>query len=249
MLDRRSVTSPDGTELSVLVALPPDGTPRADLPPVLAVHGFASSAAGNWQRTGHLDALTRAGRVVIAPDLRGHGRSERPHRTEAYLLTTMLQDLTTSVTQVAGDPASRVDLLGYSLGARLCWTLACERALSIRRIVLGGFDGRPLFAGVDTERLDRLAAGSAGNDRIALRHLVAGLSGSGGTPPGQPLPEQPTLLVAGTADPLASRAAEFAGELPHGSFLAVPGRNHISAVPASVFRRGAVLFLSGAATG
>jgi pimeloyl-ACP methyl ester carboxylesterase len=245
------VHGPDGTATSVLVASPPPGVPVAGLPPILAVHGFASSAVGNWQRTGHLDTLIRAGRSVIAPDLRGHGQSDRPHRTEAYSLPAVLADLVAAVTDMAVTgsldvaPSGAVDLIGYSLGARLCWTLASQRLLPVRRMVLGGFDGRALFLGVDTEALDRLAAGGRNNDRVALRHLVAGLAGTGGVAPGDPLPDVPTLVVAGDRDPLAVRAADFAALLTHGTFLSVPGRNHISAVPAQAFRHGARDFLAG----
>jgi hypothetical protein len=37
----------------------------------------------------------------------------------------------------------------------------------------------------------------------------------------------------------------LADRLPHGTFLAVPGRDHVSTVPASPFRRGVVEFLAG----
>ena len=47
-------------------------------PPIVLVHGFASSRDGNWRRPGWYDALAGAGRRVIALDCRGHGGSEKP---------------------------------------------------------------------------------------------------------------------------------------------------------------------------
>ncbi len=282
----------------MLVASPPPGAPRAALPPVLAVHGFASSAAGNWQRTGHLDALTAAGRTVIAPDLRGHGESDRPHRTDAYTLPAVLGDLVAAVQAVTGpadgagsgevgrptvtgpadgapwsrlappaaaglDHESRhgtssgatppagerdlaaVDLLGYSLGARLCWILAARGVLPARRMVLGGFDGRALFEGVDPARLDALAASAPGSDPEALRHLVAGLRSAGDEETGGAPSDMPILLAAGDRDPIAARAGAFAEGLENAEFLPIPGRNHITAVPTAAFRRAVVDFLAG----
>jgi pimeloyl-ACP methyl ester carboxylesterase len=247
--ERRTVVAPDGTRLSVLVARPPDGvrTPER-LPPVLAVHGFASSAERNWLRTGHLTGLTRAGRMVIAPDLRGHGLSDRPRRPEAYTLAGMLTDLTAAVTGTVGSDAGLVppvDLLGYSLGARLCWTIAWRDTMPVRRMVLGGFDARPLFQGLDAGRLAALAAAVPGNDLIALGALVTGLTGAGGTPAEVALPGLPTLVVAGTRDRLATGGRELAARLPCGRFLAVDGRDQVSTVPASAFRAGVVEFLGG----
>src|SRR5690348_1595714 len=42
-------------------------------PPVLLVHGFASSAEHNWRQPGWLDLLADCGRETIAVDLPGHG--------------------------------------------------------------------------------------------------------------------------------------------------------------------------------
>lgn len=249
---RFAVTAADGTELSVLVATPDSDSATAadpELPPVFAVHGFASNAADGWGRTGHLDTLARAGRTVIAPDLRGHGRSGKPHDAGAYTIDLVLDDLRRVVAGAAERlvrPPDSLDLLGYSLGSRLSWTLACRRLLPVRRMVLGGFDGRALFEGVDTEWLAGIAARLDRNDQVALRYLVEGLQGTGGIVDGAPLPELPTLVVAGDADDLARRAAEFAARLPRGEFLSVPDRDHISAVPAQVFRRGVVTFLGRA---
>ena len=51
--------------------------PGAD-PPVLLVHGFASSAEHNWRQPGWLDLLADCGRETIAVDLLGHGTAPRP---------------------------------------------------------------------------------------------------------------------------------------------------------------------------
>lgn len=247
---RHRVIGADGAALSVLVARPTAPDPSASpLPPILAIHGFASSAANGWGRTGHLGALARAGRTVVAVDLRGHGESAKPHDAAAYTLATVLDDLqavaraipdiTTGMTN-----SSYLDVIGYSLGARLAWTAACRRTVPIRRLVLGGFDGRPLFDGVDPERLDKLAAAVPSNDLVALRALVEGLSGTGTAPEDPPLTPIPTLVVAGDQDPVASGAAAFAEGLPMAEFLSVPGRNHISAVPAKVYRQALVTFLA-----
>ena len=53
-------------------------------PPVLLVHGFASSAEHNWRQPGWLDLLADCGRETIAVDLPGHGRAPRPADPAGY---------------------------------------------------------------------------------------------------------------------------------------------------------------------
>jgi pimeloyl-ACP methyl ester carboxylesterase len=193
----------------------------------------------------------------VAPDLRGHGLSDRPHRAVAYRFDALLADLRAVIARFVGAP---VDVLGYSLGARLSWSVAADPQLLVRRLVLGGYDGRVLFEGVDPDRLtapvDRPARPGAAidpteriagivhavrdNDPAALTALVTGLPG---TVPHDPEPAMPTLVAAGTEDPLASGAELLASGLPDGRYLAIPGRDHVSAVPAAVFRHGVVSFL------
>ena len=59
------VRSFDGTRIAYVV----QGTG----PAVLLLHGFAADYVLNWARAGVSDALTGAGRRVIATDARGHG--------------------------------------------------------------------------------------------------------------------------------------------------------------------------------
>ena len=58
-------------------------TATAPDPPVVLHHGFVANAEAYWVATGVVEALTDAGRRVIAPDARGHGDSEKPPRCRA----------------------------------------------------------------------------------------------------------------------------------------------------------------------
>ncbi|WP_158078060.1 alpha/beta fold hydrolase [Rathayibacter sp. VKM Ac-2630] len=71
------VVADDGTRLATY-SVGDEGAPT-----VLAVHGFASNAVLNWETAGWLRTLVRAGYRVVALDQRGHGASEKPHRTGA----------------------------------------------------------------------------------------------------------------------------------------------------------------------
>jgi pimeloyl-ACP methyl ester carboxylesterase len=146
-------------------------------PPVLLVHGFASSFRHNWQETGWADLLADAGREVIGVDLLGHGDAPKPHDTEAYA------DLESRVRDVlpAGGP---VDAVGFSLGARVLLTLASELPDRFGRIVVGGV-GANLFRGHSGG--DAVARAIEGQDPPDSQHGIARLfaqfaAGSGNDP-------------------------------------------------------------------
>lgn len=98
--------------------------------PVALVHGFATSSARTWGDNGWLDLLADSGRSTIPIDLLGHGTADKPHDPAAYaqLESLVLDQL----------PTEPVDAIGFSLGARVLLTLACDHPDRFNRLVLTG---------------------------------------------------------------------------------------------------------------
>ena len=57
------------------------------------VHGFATAADENWRRLGWYASFSRKGYRVLALDLRGHGRSAKPHDPAAYRFEALADDV------------------------------------------------------------------------------------------------------------------------------------------------------------
>lgn len=215
-----SVTASDGTRLHVIERGPADG----DI--VLAVHGFASSAEGNWITTGWERPLTDAGYRLVAFDVRGHGSSDRPSDPAAYRLTTLADDALAILDAVG---AERAHWLGYSLGSRIGFEVARRSPDRLRTLNLGGTSA----ADPTPERLVTMAE-TLGIDDPALRAFAAGVSADAPPFPDSPFPV-PTLIAAGSADDVAVGAAQLAARLG-ATFVEIPGRTHANAVTSRVFK-------------
>jgi len=98
--------------------------------PVVLVHGFATSSARTWGDNGWLDLLADVGRDPIAVDLLGHGTADKPHDPAAY---SEMESLV--AVQL---PDAPVDAIGFSLGARVLLTIACDQPDRFSRLVLTG---------------------------------------------------------------------------------------------------------------
>ena len=98
---------------------------KTALAPVVLHHGFVADADANWVATGVVDALTAAGRAVIAPDARGHGSSEKPHDPARYGEQRMARDLTVLLDTIG---LCQIDLVGYSMGAIVALIFRAERS-------------------------------------------------------------------------------------------------------------------------
>lgn len=242
----------------------------SELRPVALLHGFASSSDLNWVKSGWIRSLTEAGRKVIAIDLPGHGLSPAPEDLDAYTPSRMRADLLQLLldngvlTLRDGDPLSGVDLVGYSLGARLAWEFAGTQPQLVNRLVLGGpasidplaafdlnaaqkflADGSSI-ADESTADLLRMARTVESNDIFSLMSMIQAIKTEPFSPE-QMVPTMPTLLVAGDGDALATtmpRLTELLGtrQTPK-SVLWLQGRDHANAVTSREFKSAAVEFL------
>lgn len=134
------VTANDGVELHAEV--------HGDGDPLLLVHGFPDTA-GVWRH--QIPALTAAGYRVIAPDLRGCGRSGRPEGTGGYKLARSVADMA-AVLDAAGVPDAHV--AGHDWGAAVAWATAMYLPERVRTLTVMSV---PHLAVPDTSRQREMA--------------------------------------------------------------------------------------------
>lgn len=254
--------------LSLTIFEPDNAT---EMRPVVLLHGFASSSDLNWVKSGWIRSLTETGRKVLAVDLPGHGTSPAPEDLDAYTPSRMRADLLQLLMDEGvmplndSDPRSGIDLVGYSLGARLAWEFGGTQSQLVNRLVLGGPASIDPLAAFDLEAAQQfLADGSSiadeatadllrmaqtvpSNDMFSLMSMIQAIKTEPFAPE-QMVPSMPTLLVAGDGDSLATtmpRLTELLGTRnTKKSILWLTGRDHANAVTSREFKNAAVEFLS-----
>jgi epoxide hydrolase A/B len=110
----------NGIELSVL--------DEGEGPLVVLCHGFPELAF-SWRR--QLPALTSAGFRVVAPDLRGYGRSSAPSEVDAYDVGTLCADMC-GLLEALGEESAV--FIGHDWGASLVWSLAVLHPARVRAV-------------------------------------------------------------------------------------------------------------------
>lgn len=242
----QTATNPaDGVKL----AWQDQGNPEGE--PLLLVHGSALSKAV-WRGMGYVKALAARYRVITL-DLRGHGRSDKPHQQAAYTMDRVLLDVH-AVLDAAG--VSAAHYFGYSFGARIGFSLgasAPERMLSfvsaagtyqisagsIGELFFPEYDqalaenGMPGFIagwehriGHPVDPVTRMAF--LANDPAALRAYFAQTEEGEGVAENKLRSFQPaTLLLAGSLDTRRLADSRRAAELmPQAKLVELPGRDH-----------------------
>jgi pimeloyl-ACP methyl ester carboxylesterase len=227
--------------------------------PIVLVHGFASTNEVNWVQPGWVTALMRAGRRVIALDNRGHGQSSKLYDPAAYHSATMAEDVRALLDHLS---IERADVMGYSMGARICAFLAVNSPARVRAVILGGL-GIRLVDGVglpetiaDALEAPSLADVSDPTGRIFrafgeqtksdLKALAACMRGSRQILSRAQVAAiaKPVLVAVGVKDPVAGSAQALAALIPGARALDIPDRDHMLAVGDKVFKAGVLDFLN-----
>jgi len=226
--------------------------------PILLIHGFASNIRVNWLSTGWIGFLTQRGRKVIAMDNRGHGLSAKPHDPARYAATEMAEDAYRLIVRLGHDA---VDVMGYSMGARIGALLAMRHPKRVRRLVLAGlaenmFRGlggsETIAAGLEADSIEevsdadarafRMFAEMTGSDLLALAACMRG-GRQRITRDDLAQIRAPVLVVAGGDDPLAGAVEPLVAAIPDARGLTLPGKDHMKAVGDPAFKRAVAEFL------
>jgi pimeloyl-ACP methyl ester carboxylesterase len=220
-----------------------------EAPPVLLLHGFATSAARTWGENGWLDLLSDTGRTVLAPDLLGHGTAPKPHDPAAYT------DLRAGVAEVL--PDGPVDAIGFSLGARTLLEMAVERPERFRRLVVSGV-GANLFRSEGTDTIVQALRGEGDTANPVARYF-AGLAAHPDSDPvalaalmearGRAITAEdlaavtcPTLVVLGDND-FAGPADPLVEALPDARLVVLPRTDHFATPKSFKFMEAALGFI------
>ncbi|TAE24009.1 MAG: alpha/beta hydrolase [Cytophagales bacterium] len=239
-------TSFDGTQIHYEVV--------GEGKPVVLLHGFIVNGE-SWKRSPARQMLVDAGFKVVTLDLRGNGRSDKPHTLAAYENDAEARDVMGLMKQLA---LTNYDVVGYSRGAIITARLL-ELDKQVRRAVMGGmgadftdpnwprhlqftavFQGQahryPQYAGaVEYARksgADTLALGLIQQAQPATSRQVLGRV------------RQPVLVISGDADTDNGRADDLAELLPNSTLVTVPGATHNDTMSKPAFGEAIVKFLS-----
>ena len=137
---------------------------------VVLIHGLYSSAELNWRRPGVLGDLAKDHRV-IALDMPGHGRSDKPEDEAAYGLQ-LVEDVVLLLDHLN---VKKAHVVGYSLGGMVAAKLAAKHPDRVLSVALGGMgwlrDGSAL-----QKEWERLPGREASRTPVACVHSAGDLA-------------------------------------------------------------------------
>jgi pimeloyl-ACP methyl ester carboxylesterase len=231
-----------------------EGQGRGEIP-VLLMHGWGGSFESTWVSNGWIEALERAGRSYLCVDLPGHGSKPASEDPKAY------GDLA-GLVEARVVQTGPIDIIGYSLGAKVALELAARRPAQVRSLVLGGIGGNVFAPEASAESVAvALDEGVSDLTPPSVRALVDYARQSGGNPhamaavlrrPANPvfnkarlsLIRTPALLICGDQDLLAMPVTPLLDALPHVTHQILRSIDHLGLPSNRQFRRLAIQFLA-----
>ena len=220
---------------------------EGDGPPLILQHGFTDSSE-TWYKMGYVDAL-KSNYHLILIDSRGHGQSDKPHDPSAYTPSRFASD----IVAVLDDLGTRsAGYWGYSQGGKIAFALARHAFDRVASFVIGGASATsasayptepgkedPLMTALRTGPdaiieifgewvTDELRKRLLANDTAAL--IACRQQGLGDFSDVVGKIVVPTLVYAGSADPIHEPARQSASEISGAEFVSLRGLNHIAAM-------------------
>lgn len=217
--------------------------------PVLLIHGFTGKGT-DWKTKPVYDSLIENGYQVIVADLRGNGKSDKPHTSEAYANDAEAKDLMGLLKHLG---VKKYDAIGYSRGSIiLARLLVLDKNIS--KAIIGGM-GTDFTNPLWPRRIgiyESLMYDSAGYEDLKKRIISTGMDRLALALQQKEQPstskealekiKQKVLILCGDQDEDNGKARDLQKLIPHSSFVSVPG-NHGSAAGTKEFARESFSFL------
>lgn len=220
-------TAADGTKIYYEV--------RGKGMPVVLIHGFTGTGEG-WKRSALYTDLLNNGYKVILVDLRGNGKSDKPHEAASYANDAEAKDVMGIVSKLG---VQQYDVAGYSRGSIITARLLVLDK-RVRKAVLGGMGAdftnpnwprRILFyralAGDTTGVADELIK-RINNEPALDRQALAMQQKEQPSTSAAALAKikQPVLVLCGSEDEDNGSANELSKLIPKAVYKTVPGKHN-----------------------
>ena len=219
-------------------------------PPIVLQHGITSNLT-SWRMNGYTAALRKDYKLILI-DARGHGKSDKPHESDAYSPEHMTRDIITVLEDLGIEDAS---YWGFSMGGRIGFQFLRLHPSMFTSMIFGGASPLPKskedMVGMEGTR-KLIDVGVRGGAEAAISYVEgfgvrdevmnrryreldwhaasAAFENIEGWPSIEGLLagcSKPCLFYVGDLDPFHSGAKQGAGMMRSASFVSIPGLDHL----------------------
>ncbi len=202
--------------------------------PVILVHGFMNTG-NNWKHTLLYDTLIKSGFQVITLDLRGNGRSDKPHTDAAYANDAEAKDIMQLAELLH---LKSYNVVGYSRGSIITARLLVLDK-RVTKAVIGGMGEQ--FTNPEWPRRVQFYHALAADTVAALHDMVSNAKKNGldiqalacqqKEQPSASAAELsgvhiPVAVICGDKDSANGNGATLAAMIPGALFMTVPGEHN-----------------------